>query len=83
MPLADLMAVGFGRVGCDATAVPAVALTVGTMNVYIGGTSKLIASLEGALPRVLGVDARRSIPRRPLLLIGLVGCRCSAACSAG
>ena len=75
VPLADLVSVGFGRVGRDATAVLAVALTMGTMNVYIGGTAKLIASLanEGALPRTLGADAHRSIPRRPLVLIGVVG----------
>lgn len=75
VPLADLVSVGFGRVGRDATAMLAVALTMGTMNVYIGGTAKLIASLanEGALPRALGADAHRSVPRRPLVLIGLVG----------
>jgi len=75
VPLADLLAVGFGRAGRDATAVLAVALTMGTMNVYLGGTSKLIASLalEGAIPRALGGDAHRSVPRRPLALIGGVG----------
>jgi amino acid efflux transporter len=75
VPLADLIAVGFGRAGRDVTAVLAVALTMGTMNVYIGGVSKLIASLatEHALPYWLGGDAHRSVPRRPLLLIALVG----------
>ena len=53
VPLADLIAVGFGRAGRDATAVLAVALTMGTMNVYIGGAAKLAAALaqQGALPR--------------------------------
>jgi len=75
VPLADLMSVGFGRAGRDATAVLAVALTMGTMNVYIAGTAKLIASLanERALPPWLGGDSYRSVPRRPLLLIGGVG----------
>ena len=75
VPLADLVSVGFGRAGRDATAVVAVLLTMGTMNVYIGGTSKLFASMaqEGALPAWFGGDAHRSIPRRPLLLIGCVG----------
>jgi amino acid efflux transporter len=75
VPLADLIEVGFGQVGRDVTAVLAVALTMGTMNVYVGGTSKLIASLaqEGALPLTLARDAQRSIPRRPLLLIAVVG----------
>jgi amino acid efflux transporter len=69
VPLADLVSVGFGTAGRDATAVLAVALTMGTMNVYIGGASKLAASLaeEGALPGWFGGDAWRSIPRRPLL----------------
>jgi amino acid efflux transporter len=75
VPLADLIAVGFGRAGRDATAVLAVALTMGTMNVYIAGASKLIASLglEGALPRVLAGDSYRSVPRRPLGLIAVPG----------
>jgi amino acid efflux transporter len=75
VPLADLISVGFGRTGRDATAVLAVALTMGTMNVYIAGASKLIASLglEGALPRVLAGDAHRSVPRRPLVLIAVPG----------
>ena len=75
VPLADLVAVGFGRAGRDATAVLAVALTMGTMNVYMGGAAKLAAALaqEGALPRWLGGEATRSIPRRPLLVLALVG----------
>jgi amino acid efflux transporter len=68
VPLADLIAVGFGRAGRAATAVLAVALTMGTMNVYTAGSAKLAASLAqvGALPRWLGGDAERSVPRRPL-----------------
>jgi amino acid efflux transporter len=75
VPLADLVAVGFGRAGRDATAVLAVALTMGTMNVYMGGSAKLAATLahERALPRWLGGDAHRSIPRRPLLVLAVVG----------
>ena len=75
VPLADLMSVGFGETGRRATTVLAVALTMGTMNVYIGGASKLAAALaeQGALPRWLAGDARRSVPRRPLIVIGAVG----------
>jgi amino acid efflux transporter len=75
VPLADLIAVGFGHAGRDATAVLAVALTKGTMNVYMAGASKLIASLglEGALPRVLAGDSYRSVPRRPLVVIAVPG----------
>jgi amino acid efflux transporter len=69
VPLADLISVGFGRAGRDATAVLAVALTMGTMNVYTGSMAKLGASLAagGALPRWLAGDAHRTVPRRPLL----------------
>ncbi len=85
VPLADLIAVGFGHVGRDATAVLAVALTMGTMNVYIGGSAKLMASLaqEGALPRWLAGDAWRSVPRRPLALLSVAGAVFLAALLAG
>jgi amino acid efflux transporter len=85
VPLADLVAVGFGRAGRDATAVLAVALTMGTMNVYMGGSAKLAAALarEGALPRWLAGDARRSVPRRPLLVLGIVGTVVLLALSGG
>jgi amino acid efflux transporter len=75
VPLADLVAVGFGRAGRDATAVLAVALTMGTMNVYMGGSAKLAAALaqERVLPSWLAGDAHRSIPRRPLLVLAVVG----------
>lgn len=71
VPLADLVSVGFGRAGRDATAVLAVVLTMGTMNVYIGGSAKLVRELarEGALPAWLGVG-ERSVPIRPLILFG-------------
>jgi amino acid efflux transporter len=74
VPLADLLAVGFGSWGRDATAVLAVALTMATMNVYIGGASKLAAALaeSGALPRWLDGESR-SIPRRPLVVSLVVG----------
>src|SRR5713226_4441925 len=57
VPLADLISVGFGRAGREATALLAMALTMGTMNVYIGGTAKLVKALaeEGALPAWLGI----------------------------
>jgi amino acid efflux transporter len=75
VPLADLIAVGFGHAGRDATAVLAVALTMGTMNVYMGGSAKLIASLaeERALPAWLAADSYRSVPRRPLVLLATAG----------
>ncbi len=85
VPLADLIAVGFGRAGRDATAVLAVALTMGTMNVYVGGSARLAAALaqEGALPRWLAGDAFRSVPRRPLLVLAFLGTPLLLALAAG
>ena len=85
VPLADLIAVGFGRAGRDATAVLAVALTMGTMNVYVGGAAKLAAALaeDGALPAWLANGAPRSVPRRPLVPIALVGTALLGALVAG
>src|SRR5205809_6243544 len=75
VPLADLVSVGFGRVGRDTTAVLAVALTMGTMNVYLGGGAKLAAALAnaGSMPRWLGRGAERTVPLRPLALFTVAG----------
>ncbi len=75
VPLADLIGVGFGRAGRDVSAVLAVALTMGTMNVYTGSSAKLAAALaqERALPGWFAGDAWRSVPRRPLLALSLTG----------
>src|SRR4051812_39425432 len=85
VPLADLIAVGFGRAGRDAPAVLAVALTMGTMNVYTGAAAKLAAALAGerALPVWLAGDAWRSIPRRPLLALGVTAAFLLAGLAAG
>jgi amino acid efflux transporter len=85
VPLADLISVGFGQIGRNATAVLAVALTMGTMNVYLAGAAKLSASLaeSGALPRWLASDAYRSVPRRPLAVIAVVGVTLLAGLVAG
>jgi amino acid efflux transporter len=74
VPLADLMAVGFGGVGRNATAVLAAALTMGTMNVYLGGAAKLAASLaaDDVLPAWLAGGGGRSVPRRPLIAIAVI-----------
>jgi amino acid efflux transporter len=85
VPLADLIAVGFGRAGRDATAMLAVALTMGTMNVYLGSSAKLAAALavERALPAWLGGDAQRSVPRRPLAALAVTSACLLIALSAG
>src|SRR6185436_457851 len=64
VPLSDLISVGFGRAGRDVTAALAVALTMGTMNVYTGASAKLAASLaaERALPAWLAGAAQGSVP---------------------
>jgi amino acid efflux transporter len=85
VPLADLVGVGFGSWGRGATAVLAVALTMGTMSVYLSGAAKLAAALAeaGSLPPWLAGDAHRSIPRRPLLVVAVVGLPLLAALVAG
>ena len=85
VPLADIVSVGFGRIGRDATAVLAVALTMGTMNVYYGGAAKLAAALaeEGALPPWFAGDAHRSVPRRPLAVIAVISVTVIAGLVAG
>lgn len=85
VPLADLIGVGFGRAGRDATAVLALALTMGTMNVYVGATAKLAAALakQRALPAWLGGDAHRSVPRRPLIVLGITAVVLLSALAAG
>ncbi|HST19222.1 MAG TPA: amino acid permease [Gaiellaceae bacterium] len=85
VPLADLISVGFGRAGRDATAVLAVALTMGTINVYLGGAAKLAAALagEGSLPAWFAEGTERTVPRRPLTAISAVVFVGLAALAAG
>ena len=71
-PLGELMAVGLGGNARVLAAVAAVLLTLGVMNVYMAGGSKLGAALgrDGAFP---GMFARGSVvgdvPRRSLALL--------------
>ena len=85
VPLADLVAVGFGGAGRGATAVLAVALTMGTMNVYLGGAAKLAAAMatDGDLPRWLAAGEERTVPLRPLAAIGAAGVTLLAGLVAG
>jgi amino acid efflux transporter len=60
-PLADLLAVGVGGPVRAVTAVVAVLLTIGAVNAYLAGASRLGAALarDGALPaRVFGTQRR-------------------------
>ena len=62
-PLADLLAAGVGGPVRAVTAVVAVLLTVGAVNAYLAGASRLGAALarEGALPRRPFATTRRSL----------------------
>jgi amino acid efflux transporter len=78
VPLADLIELGFGQAGRGATAVLAVALTLGTVNVYTGSVCALAGALtsDGALPTwVTGPpkDDPDWVPRRPLLVLAVTG----------
>ncbi len=83
-PLADLLAGAFGGWARPLTTVIAVLLTVGAINAYFAGASRLGASLAltGAMPRWLAGDVRRtaagggpvrSTPRRALLVVAGLG----------
>ncbi|MEV6630613.1 amino acid permease [Actinoplanes sp. NPDC051470] len=62
-PLADLLAIGVGGPVRLLTAVVAVLLTIGAVNAYFAGASRLGASLasSGALPTFLAANVRRSL----------------------
>jgi amino acid efflux transporter len=62
-PLADLLAIGVGGPVRALTAVVAVLLTIGTVNAYFAGASRLGVSLAGtgALPLPLARNVRRSL----------------------
>ncbi|NUO90963.1 MAG: amino acid permease [Dermatophilaceae bacterium] len=71
-PLSDLMAIALGEQARVVTAVVAVLLTVGAMNAYFAGGSRLGAALarDGALPRWLAVGGGSGqVPRRSIALI--------------
>lgn len=72
-PLSDLLVLGFGEHARPVTAVVAVLLTTGAINVYFAGGSRMGAALarDGALPRVLAAPPGRT-PRRSLVLITVV-----------
>jgi amino acid efflux transporter len=79
VPLADLMAAGLGAPGRTATAVLAVLLTMGSMNAYVAGATKLAGALaaEGSAPAAI---AR---PRRAVAMFALLGAALLAPLAAG
>ena len=76
-PLADLLAGAFGDWARPLTTVIAVLLTVGAINSYFAGASRLGAALaiKGAMPRWLGSDIGdgRRTPRRALSVVAGLG----------
>ncbi|MDV3220206.1 APC family permease [Intrasporangium sp.] len=74
-PLSDLMAVALGEGARVLTAVAAVMLTLGTMNAYFAGASRLGAALarDGALPRLLARGSGPGEVPRPSLAVLTLG----------
>ena len=71
-PLSDLLAIALGDQARVVTAVVAVLLTLGAMNAYFAGASRLGAALarEGALPGWLAPGAGvGEVPRRSVVVI--------------
>ncbi len=71
-PLSDLMAIALGEQARVVTAVIAVLLTIGAMNAYFAGGSRLGASLarDGALPGWLARGGEAGeVPRRSIALV--------------
>lgn len=71
-PLGELMAVGLGGDARTLATVPALLLTLGTMNTYYAGAAKLGAALgrDGAFPAWLARGSRAGqVPRRSLAVI--------------
>lgn len=71
-PLSELLAIGLGGPAREITAVAAVIMTLGTMNAFFAGSSKLGAALgrDGALPPwFTHGSAAGEVPRRSLGVI--------------
>lgn len=68
VPLADLMESGLGRPGRIATAVAAVLLTMGPINVYMAGATRL----AGAMAAERSMPGWMARPRAPLAVIAVV-----------
>lgn len=61
------------------------ALTMGTMNVYMGDSARLTAALarDRAIPARLGTGRERSVPRQPLVVLSVTTPVLLLALSAG
>jgi amino acid efflux transporter len=85
VPLADLLGAAFGQDGRDATAFLALALTMGTMNVYVASSARLAANLaqQHALPTWLGRGQDRDVPLRPLAALAVTSALLLGALAVG
>jgi amino acid efflux transporter len=85
VPLADLLGAGFGQAGRDVTAFLALALTMGTMNVYVASSARLAANLaqQHALPAWLGQGQDRDVPLRPLAAMAVTSALLLGALAVG
>ena len=75
-PLSDVLAIGTGAQVRGVTALVAVLLSLGAMNAYFAGSSRLAAALgrDGGLPRWFGSGSEAGqVPRRGVLLVGVLG----------
>jgi amino acid efflux transporter len=84
-PLTDLLAYGFGPAAAPLTAVGAAVLSLGAMNTFIAGASRLGAALarDGAMPAPLakGHEPGRT-PHRSLALLAVLTAAVFAAATA-
>ncbi len=82
-PLADLLAIGLGEPARAVTTVVALLLTVGAMNAYYSGGSKLGAAMgrDGSLPAWFGQgSAAGQVPRRSLSVMLVLGLASHVVC---
>lgn len=86
-PLTDLLAFGFGPAAAPLTAVCAALLSLGAMNTFIAGASRLGAALarDGAMPAPLakGHEPGRTPHRSLLVLAALTGTAFAASTALG
>lgn len=85
-PMAEVLSAGAGRAGVAAAAVLAVLISFGSVNVYLASLAKLGAAMgrDGSAPRWLGRGAAPGdIPRRSLLVVGVMTGAVMAGVSAG
>ena len=82
-PLSDLLVLGFGEQARPVTTVVAVLLTIGAINVYFAGGSRIGAALarDGGLPAWLGAAPGRP-PRRSLALLATLALGTTAVLAA-